>query len=41
MALVPHAVAGLLAWLLARLFPYHPYQRTRPEPVVAGLGLRS
>jgi 1-acyl-sn-glycerol-3-phosphate acyltransferase len=41
MALVPHAVAGLLAWLLARLFPYHPSQRTRPEPVVAGLGLRS
>jgi len=40
MALVPHAVAGLLAWSATRVFPYHSLVRTRPEPVVAGLGLR-
>ena len=38
--LAPHAVAGLVAWLLVRMFPYHSVTRPRPEPVVVGLGLR-
>jgi nitrate/nitrite transporter NarK len=26
LALLPHAIAGLLAWLGVRLFPYHPHR---------------
>lgn len=40
MAVVPHALAGLLAWLLVRLFPYRPPSAKPEEPEVVGLGLR-
>lgn len=37
--ILPHATAGLLAWLLVRIFPYRPSPAAEePEPV--GLGLR-
>jgi len=40
MALVPHAMAGLLGWLLVRLWPYRPQDRVVEEPAAAtGLGL--
>jgi 1-acyl-sn-glycerol-3-phosphate acyltransferase len=38
--LVPHAAAGLLGWLLARLFPYRPPSRSTDASTVVGLGLR-
>ena len=38
--LAVHALAGLLAWLLARLFPYHrPVGQSADGPVLTGLGL--
>jgi 1-acyl-sn-glycerol-3-phosphate acyltransferase len=40
MALVPHAMAGLLGWLIVRLWPYRPPERAAEEPAVVGLGLR-
>jgi 1-acyl-sn-glycerol-3-phosphate acyltransferase len=39
MAVAPHAMAGLLGWLLVRLWPYGPAERA-PEPAAVGLGLR-
>jgi 1-acyl-sn-glycerol-3-phosphate acyltransferase len=39
--LVPHAAAGLLGWLLARLFPYRPPSRAAGLSAVEGLGLPS
>jgi len=39
-ALFFHALAGLLAWLLTRLFPYHrPFSRAARDPALTGLGL--
>jgi 1-acyl-sn-glycerol-3-phosphate acyltransferase len=38
-ALLPHATAGLLAWLVSRLFPYRP-PVADPEPTPAGLHLQ-
>jgi 1-acyl-sn-glycerol-3-phosphate acyltransferase len=38
--LVPHAMAGLLGWLLARLWPYRVPERAAEEPAAIGLGLR-
>ena len=40
MTLVPHAMAGLLGWLLIRLWPYRPAERAAEEPATIGLGLR-
>lgn len=36
---LPHATAGLLAWLVSRLFPYRP-PAPDPEPTPVGLHLR-
>jgi hypothetical protein len=41
MALLPHAMAGLLGWLIVRLFPYRVSERAVEEPAPVGLGLRS
>ncbi len=38
--LVPHALAGLVAWLLVRVFPLQPPSRSAEEPDTIGLGLR-
>jgi 1-acyl-sn-glycerol-3-phosphate acyltransferase len=38
--LAPHAMAGLLAWLLVRLWPYRLPERAAEEPAAVGLGLR-
>lgn len=38
-AALPHATAGLLAWLLGRLMPLQQRRETAPEPELAGLGL--
>jgi 1-acyl-sn-glycerol-3-phosphate acyltransferase len=40
MALAPHAMAGLLGWLLVRLWPYREPERAAEEPAAIGLGLR-
>jgi hypothetical protein len=40
MGLAPHAMAGLLGWLLVRLWPYGPTARAAEEPETLGLGLR-
>lgn len=37
--LLPHATAGLLAWLVSRLFPYRA-SAPEPEPAPVGLGLQ-
>lgn len=41
MALLPHAMAGLLGWLIVRLWPYRVSERVVEEPAPVGLGLRS
>ena len=41
MALLPHAMAGLLGWLIVRLWPYRLSERVAEEPAPVGLGLRS
>jgi len=41
MALLPHAMAGLLGWLIVRLWPYRLSERAVEEPAPFGLGLRS
>ena len=41
MALLPHAMAGLLGWLIVRLWPYRVSERAVEEPPPVGLGLRS
>ena len=41
MALLPHAMAGLLGWLIVRLWPYRLSERAVEEPAPVGLGLRS
>lgn len=38
-ALVPHLLAGLLAWLLTRVFPYRVDRMTEERPAPTGLGL--
>ena len=38
--LAPHAMAGLPAWLVVRLWPYRLPERAAEEPAPAGLGLR-
>ena len=40
MGLAAHAMAGLLGWLLVRLWPYRPPERAAEEPEAIGLGLR-
>src|SRR6185436_1148819 len=40
MGLAPHAMAGLLGWLLVRFWPYRPTARAAEEPATLGLGLR-
>jgi 1-acyl-sn-glycerol-3-phosphate acyltransferase len=40
MPLAPHAMAGLLGWLLVRLWPYRLRERVAEEPAAIGLGLR-
>jgi hypothetical protein len=37
---IVHALAGLVAWLAARLFPYRPPAPLTEEPKPSGLGLR-
>ena len=37
---IVHALAGLLAWLLLRVFPLRPVSPTPEEVPVSGLGLR-
>jgi 1-acyl-sn-glycerol-3-phosphate acyltransferase len=39
-AMIVHALAGLLAWLLVRLLPYRPASPPTEESPAAGLGLR-
>jgi 1-acyl-sn-glycerol-3-phosphate acyltransferase len=39
MGLAPHAMAGLLGWLLVRLWPYRLPERAAEEPAPLGLGL--
>jgi 1-acyl-sn-glycerol-3-phosphate acyltransferase len=39
-AAIVHALAGLFAWLVARLFPYRPASPVPEEPKPSGLGLR-
>ena len=38
--IIVHALAGLVAWLLVRLFPYHAPTVVPEEPKPSGLGLR-
>jgi len=40
MGLALHAMAGLLGWLLVRLWPYRLPERATEEPAAPGLGLR-
>jgi 1-acyl-sn-glycerol-3-phosphate acyltransferase len=37
--LIPHAIAGLLAWLVVRVFPLRATARAAEEPATTGLGL--
>jgi 1-acyl-sn-glycerol-3-phosphate acyltransferase len=39
MGLAPHAMAGLLGWLVVRLWPYRLQERAAEEPAPLGLGL--
>jgi hypothetical protein len=38
-AIIPHAIAGLLAWLVVQFFPYRPDSKEPEERPVEGLGL--
>ena len=39
MELLPHATAGLLAWVMTQVLPYSPPGPQRDEPIIEGLGL--